>query len=72
MKFFKIRANVREFFDTDKTYHPQEVVGASDQETAIVLYKQKWEDCGYEVFEIKSCEEIFPKAVLCRRMWYDS
>jgi hypothetical protein len=61
MRFFRIRLRVRD--DEDKTYNPQEIVGTSDEETAIALCKQEWVDCGYEVLEVRSCEEIFPTAV---------
>ena len=66
MKFFKIRLRVREFFE-EKIYNPQEIVGAKDEETALALAKAEWED-DYEILEIKSCEEVFPEAVLCDRI----
>lgn len=66
MRFFKIRMRVREFFD-EKIYNPQEIVGAEDEETALMLAKREWED-GYEILEVKSCEEVFPDAVLCERI----
>ena len=66
MRFFKIRMCVREFFD-EKIYNPQEIVGAEDEETALMLAKREWED-GYEILEVRSCEEVFPDAVLCERI----
>ena len=68
MKFFRIRLCVREIFE-DKTYSPQEIVGAKDEETALALAKAEWED-GYEILEVRSCEEIFPEAVICERIVY--
>lgn len=68
MRFFKIRMRVREFFD-EKIYNPQEIVGAEDEETALMLAKREWED-GYEILEVRSCEEVFPDAVLCERIVY--
>lgn len=67
MRFFKIRLRVREIFDEEKTYSPQEIVGAKDEETALALAKQEWED-GYEILEVRFCEEIFPTAVFCERV----
>ena len=58
MRFFRIRLRVREIFE-EKTYSPQEIVGAKDEETALALAKAEWED-GYEILEVRSCEEIFP------------
>ena len=66
MKFFRIRLRVREFFE-EKIYNPQEIVGAEDEETALMLAKREWED-GYEILEVRSCEEVFPDAVLCERI----
>lgn len=66
MRFFRIRLRVREFFE-EKTYSPQEIVGAKDEETALALAKAEWED-EYEILEVKSCEEVFPEAVLCDRI----
>ena len=66
MKFFRIRLRVREIFE-EKTYSPQEIVGAEDEETALMLAKREWED-GYEILEVRSCEEVFPDAVLCERI----
>lgn len=68
MRFFKIRMRVREFFD-EKIYNPQEIVGAEDEETALMLAKKEWED-GCEILEIRSCEEVFPDAVICERIVY--
>lgn len=68
MRFFKIRMRVREFFE-EKIYNPQEIVGAEDEETALALAKAEWED-DYEILEVRSCEEIFPDAVLCERIVY--
>lgn len=68
MRFFKIRMRVREFFD-EKIYNPQEIVGVEDEETALMLAKREWED-GYEILEVRSCEEVFPDAVLCERIVY--
>ena len=68
MRFFKIRLRVKEFFD-EKIYNPQEIVGAEDEETALMLAKREWED-GYEILEVRSCEEVFPDAVLCERIVY--
>ena len=67
MRFFRIRLRVREIFDEEKTYSPQEIVGAVDEEAAIALAKSEWED-EFEILEIKSCEEIFPTAVFCGRV----
>ena len=66
MKFFRIRLRVREIFE-EKIYNPQEIVGAEDEETALMLAKREWED-GYEILEVRSCEEVFPDAVLCERI----
>ena len=68
MRFFKIRMRVREIFE-EKTYSPQEIVGAKDKETALALAKAEWED-GYEILEVRSCEEVFPDAVICERIIY--
>ena len=68
MRFFRIRLRVRENFE-EKIYNPQEIVGAKDEETAIALAKAEWED-EYEILEVKSCEEVFPEAVLCQRIVY--
>ena len=68
MRFFRIRLRVREFFD-EKIYNPQEIVGAEDEETALMLAKREWED-GYEILEVRSCKEVFPDAVLCERIVY--
>ena len=68
MRFFKIRLRVREIFD-EKIYNPQEIVGAKDEETALALAKAEWEG-DYEVLEVRSCEEVFPEAVLCERIVY--
>ena len=66
MRFFRIRLRVREFFE-EKIYNPQEIVGAKDEETALMLAKAEWED-GYEILEVFMCEEIFPESVLCERV----
>ena len=66
MRFFRIRLRVREFCE-EKIYNPQEIVGAQDKETALALAKAEWED-GYEILEVRSCEEVFPDAVLCERI----
>lgn len=66
MRFFRIRLRVREFFE-EKIYNPQEIVGAKDEETALALAKAEWEG-DYEILEVKSCEEVFPEAVLCDRI----
>lgn len=66
MRFFRIRLRVREIFE-EKTYSPQEIVGAKDEETALALAKAEWED-EYEILEVRSCEEVFPEAVLCDRI----
>lgn len=66
MKFFRIRLRVREIFE-EKTYSPQEIVGAKDEETAIALAKGEWE-VDYEILEVRSCEEVFPEAVFCNRI----
>ena len=66
MRFFKIRMRVREIFE-EKTYNPQEIVGAKDKETALALAKAEWEG-DYEILEVFMCEEIFPKAVICERV----
>ena len=63
MKFFRIRLRVREFFE-EKIYNPQEIVGAKNKETALALAKAEWED-GCEILEVRSCEEVFPDAVIC-------
>ena len=68
MRFFKIRLHVREFFE-EKIHNPQEIVGAEDEETALMLAKKEWED-GCEILEIRSCEEVFPDAVFCERIIY--
>lgn len=68
MRFFRIRLRVREIFE-EKTYSPQEIVGAKDEETAIALAKAEWED-EYEILEVRSCEEVFPEAVFCNRIEY--
>lgn len=68
MRFFKIRMRVSEFFE-EKTYNPQEIVGAEDRETAIALAKAEWQD-GYEILEVRSCEEVFPDSVICERIVY--
>ena len=67
MRFFKIRLRVREIFE-EKTYNPQEIVGAKDEETALALCKQGWENDGYAVLEVISCEEIYPEAVFCNQV----
>lgn len=66
MRFFRIRLRVREIFE-EKTYSPQEIVGAKDEGTAIALAKAEWED-DYEILEVRSCEEVFPEAVICSRI----
>lgn len=66
MRFFKIRLRVSEFFE-EKTYSPQEIVGAKDEETALALAKAEWED-EHEILEVRSCEEVFPDAVICERI----
>lgn len=66
MRFFRIRLRVREFFE-EKIYNPQEIVGAKDEETAIALAKGEWE-VDYEILEVRSCEEVFPEAVICERI----
>lgn len=63
MRFFEIHLRVRELFD-----ETLEIVGTIDQETAIALCKQEWTNCGYEVLEVRSCEEVFPTSVFCERM----
>lgn len=68
MRFFKIRLRVREFFE-EKIYNPQEIVGAKDEETALALAKAEWEG-DYEILEVRSCEEVFPDAVICERIVY--
>lgn len=68
MRFFRIRMRVREFFE-EKIYNPQEIVGAKDEETALALAKAEWED-EHEILEVRSCEEVFPDAVLCERVVY--
>lgn len=68
MKFFKIRMRVREFFE-EKIYNPQEIVGAKDEEIALALAKAEWED-GCEILEVRSCEEVFPDAVICERIMH--
>ena len=68
MRFFKIRLRVREIFE-EKTYNPQEIVGAKDEETALALAIAEWED-DYEILEVRSCEEIFPESVICERIMY--
>ena len=68
MRFFKIRMRVREFFD-EKIYNPQEIVGAENEEAALMLAKAEWED-RHEILEVRSCEEVFPDAVLCERIVY--
>ena len=68
MRFFKIRMRVSEIFD-EKIYNPQEIVGAEDEETALMLAKREWEG-GYEILEVRSCEEVFPDAVICERIVY--
>ena len=67
MRFFKIRLRVREIFE-EKTYSPQEIVGGKDEETALALCKQGWENDGYAMLEVISCEEIYPKAVFCNKI----
>lgn len=66
MRFFKIHLRVGELFD-----EAEENVGATDKEAAIALCKQEWADCGYEVLEVRSCEEVFPTSVLCERMIFE-
>ena len=66
MRFFRIRLRVREIFK-QKMYNPQEIVGAKDEETALALAKAEWES-DYEILEVRSCEEVFPEAVLCERI----
>ena len=68
MKFFRIRLRVREFCE-EKIYNPQEIVGAEDEETALMLAKAEWED-RHEILEIGSCEEVFPDSVICERIIY--
>lgn len=68
MRFFKIKLRVRKIFDK-KTYSPQEIVGAKDEEIALALAKAEWED-DYEILEIRSCEEVFPEAVFCGKIVY--
>ena len=68
MRFFRIRLRVREFFE-EKIYNPQEIVGAKDEETALMLAKAEWED-GCEILEVFMCEEIFPESVICERIVY--
>lgn len=66
LKFFRIRLRVKEIFG-EKTYSPQEIVGAKDEETALALAGQEWAD-DYEILEIRFCEEVFPNAVFCERI----
>lgn len=68
MRFFRIRLRVREFYE-EKIYNSQEIVGAEDEETALMLAKAEWED-RHEILEVRSCEEVFPDAVLCERIIY--
>lgn len=68
MRFFRIRLRVREFFD-EKIYNPQEIVGAENEETALMLAKAEWEG-RHEILEVRSCEEVFPDAVICERIVY--
>ena len=68
MRFFKIRLRVREIFE-EKTYSPQEIVGAKDKETALAIARVEWED-EYEILEVLMCEEIFPEAVFCGKIVY--
>ena len=68
MRFFRIRLRVREFCE-EKIYNPQEIVGAKDEETALALAKAEWKG-DYEILEVRSCEEIFPDAVICERIVY--
>lgn len=68
MRFFKIRLRVSEFFE-EKIYNPQEIVGAKDEETALALAKAEWEG-GCEILEVRSCEEVFPDAVICERIMH--
>lgn len=66
MRFFRIRLRVREICK-EKMYNPQEIVGAKDEETALALAKAQWE-VDHKILEVKSCEEIFPEAVICERI----
>lgn len=68
MRFFRIRLRVREIFE-EKIYNPQEIIGAKDQETALAQAKAQWE-VDYEILEVRSCEEVFPEAVICKRVVY--
>jgi hypothetical protein len=68
MRFFRIRLRVREIFE-EKTYSPQEIVGAKDEETAIALAKAEWEG-DHEILEVRSCDEVFPESVICERIVY--
>jgi hypothetical protein len=66
MKFYQIRLTV---YDpgADNYFSPQDIIGASDEQTAIKIACGEWEDCGYNVREVFHCKEIFPTAVLCER-----
>ena len=67
MRLFKIRSFVSDIFHLNETYHPQDLIGADNTETALALCKKGWEDSGYTYLETISCEEIYPEAVFCSR-----
>ena len=68
MKFFRIKTKVGDTFHPETTYHPQDLIGAESKETALALCKQDWENDGYTVLEVISCEEIYPEAVFCNHI----
>lgn len=68
MRFFRFRLFVRDTFNPKDTYHPQSVIGADSQETALAQCKKAWENAGYDMLEVISCEEIYPKLVFCNQV----
>jgi hypothetical protein len=66
MRFYQIRLTVYDY-QANNCFSPQDIIGALDEETAKRAAYKEWNDCGYEVQEIFSCKEIFPKAVICER-----
>ena len=68
MKFFSIKTKVNDTFHPTDIYHPQDLIGADSKETALALCKQSWENSGYAMLEVISCEEIYPEAVFCNQV----
>ena len=67
MKFFRIRMRICDTFHETDIYNPQDIIGAESEEVALYLVKKEWENCGYKVLEVRSCEQIYPTAVFCER-----